>query len=265
MKQLRQFIDTNFCLSLLVSLLYINQVHSQDVAKVINVKAGYAVINRGTTNGIKEGDIFKIQTPDKDFQFGQIQVIKAKPTISAVKLTSSVSGYSLKVGDVVVLSEEQIVDELLNETPQDLIEQQRRRNTHEPRFHTDRTARSIDSNERMRIEMRLEGLRTRKLLDFIGLFITYGITVAGDYAVGNDVFWGSPIPVIGPFINMALIDESNDLYPARDRLLFATSGVVQTFLFVDLLMNSAKMNRLNKQLQLGYNPKSGRIELALSF
>ena len=262
MKVLLPFIDARIYVILFALLLHSNNLHSQDLAKVINVKASYAVINKGSTNGVKEGDVFKIQTPNQDFEYGPIEVIKAKSTISAVKLTSSVSGYSLKIGDIVILSEEQIVDELLNETPQNFIEPPKNRNRSN---YEDRTVPSIDSYERMRIEMRLNGLQTRKLIDFIGLFLTYGITVAGDYAVGNDVFWGSPIPVVGPFINVAIIDESNALYPTRDRLLFAVSGVVQSFLFIDLLMNSAKINRLNRQLQFGYNPQYRRIELALSF
>lgn len=264
MKEQQQFI-VRFYIILCVLLLSYNRLQSQDVAKVINVKASYAVINKGSANGVKEGDVFKVQTPNRDFEYGQIEVIKAKSTISAVKLTSSVSGYSLKIGDIVILSEEQIVDKLLNETPQNLKEPPQNRNRSRSPFYDDRTVPSIDSYERMRIEMKLSGLQTRKLIDFIGLFMAFGITVAGDYAVGNDVFWGSPIPVIGPFINVAIIDESNALYPARDRLLFAVSGLFQTFLFVDLLMNLVKINRLNNQLKFGYNPQSRRIELALSF
>lgn len=268
MKKLRQFTETRFYIILFALLLLNNRLHSQDVAKVINVKASYAVINKGSTNGVKEGNIFKVQTPNQEFEYGRIEVIKAKSTISAVKLTSSVRGYSLKIGDIVVLSEEQIVDELLNETPQKLSEQpfrlQNRKSKDTP-FYSDRTQPRMDPNERMRIEMRLNGLKTRKLLDFIGLFMTFGITVVGDYAVGNDIFWGSPIPIIGPFINVAIIDESNSFEPSRDRLLFATSGVVQTFLFVDLLLNSIKINRLNRRIQFSYDPWSNGLNLALSF
>ena len=92
-------------------------LYSQEQFKIVKVKSAYLVINRGSTDGIKSGDRFKVRTPDKDDQeFGEIEVIKTSQTVSAVELIMGVPEYTLKVGDIVILSEGKTVDELLNET-----------------------------------------------------------------------------------------------------------------------------------------------------
>ena len=92
-------------------------------------------------------------------------------------------------------------------------------------------------------QIELNRLQSRKQLDLIALLTGYGLTIVGDLAVGGDFFIGSAVPVIGPFINIGLVEKENYLDPAdtdRDRLLFLLSGIVQTGFFVDYLASSGE-------------------------
>lgn len=116
----------------------------------------------------------------------------------------------------------------------------------------------------MLMEIRLNGLRMRRLLDYIGFFTMFGMTIIGDAAIGGDIFYGSAIPVVGPFINIGLVPNHSPT-ASRDRVLFAIAGTVQTFLFVDLIRTGVRIKNLHREVRLGANPVSGSVMLAVSF
>lgn len=104
---------------LLLVLIGTTAVYGQKKTVVIRVKQNYAVINKGVNAGVKEGDRFRLYTPGNRNQYGEVEVIKALPSISAVRLLRATPGYRLKVGDIGEVSESSIVDELLHSVPYD--------------------------------------------------------------------------------------------------------------------------------------------------
>lgn len=102
-------------LSLLIFLIFTTGLYSQQETMIVRVKQNYAVINKGTNNGVKAGDRFKMQTPNNPNDYGEVEVIKASRSIAAVKLITGAPGYVLKVGDKEQKMESAIVDELLQD------------------------------------------------------------------------------------------------------------------------------------------------------
>lgn len=95
-------------------------VLAQNETVVIRVKARYAVINKGINHGVKEGDRLRLYTPNNPNQYGDVEVIRALRSVSAVRLLQGTQGYRLKIGDLDSESEETIVDELLSDTQNDI-------------------------------------------------------------------------------------------------------------------------------------------------
>ena len=90
-------------LLIIVSLVFLaetNYLLSQSQIKIVKVKQTYAIINKGTLDGIKAGDRFTVRTPSRTSQNGRVEVIKTSESISAVKLIIGIAGYTLKVGDI---------------------------------------------------------------------------------------------------------------------------------------------------------------------
>jgi len=94
-----------------------NVAWSQKKTVVIRMKQSYAVINKGLRQGMKEGDRFRLYTPDNPDEYGDVEVIKVLHSISAIKLLRGTVGYKLKIGDVDKVSKSSIVDDLLYNVP----------------------------------------------------------------------------------------------------------------------------------------------------
>ena len=93
----------------LLFLLLCSGIHAQTELMIVRVKDSYAVINAGTNQGVRVGDIFKFYTPGSPNQYGEVEVIKPMTSISAIKLISGYAGYILKVGDQQIPNEDAVV------------------------------------------------------------------------------------------------------------------------------------------------------------
>lgn len=102
------------------------------------------------------------------------------------------------------------------------------------------------------ILMELDKINGRKNRDLILFLITYSLTFIGDYTVEGDVFYGSFIPVLGPFLNIAEIGDYKGA--DTDKTLFLLSGVLQTYFSIDYLLAFHKEGKLKQQLYLSLNP-----------
>lgn len=107
--------------------------------------------------------------------------------------------------------------------------------------------------------LELSGFQGRKNRDLILISTMYGLTLLGDLLVGGDVFIGSAIPVVGPFINIASVGT----YPGSDtdKALFALSGVLQTGFLLDYLYSRGRENDAKKKLDLGLVPHNDGFTL----
>lgn len=115
MTSFRHFRQLLIILLLVFFLAETKYLHSQSEITVVKIRQTYAIINTGTLDGIKVGDHFTVQTPNRPSQYGEVEVIKASKTISAVKIILGIAGYSLKVGDIVAVSTNLSPEQLLNE------------------------------------------------------------------------------------------------------------------------------------------------------
>ena len=115
MTSFRHFSNFLIILMLLFFLTETNYLHSQSQITVVKIRQTYAIINKGTLDGIKVGDHFTVQTPNRPSQYGEVEVIKESETISAVKLIFGIAGYNLKVGDIGAVSTNLSPEQLLNE------------------------------------------------------------------------------------------------------------------------------------------------------
>lgn len=117
-------------LMLLIFLALANVLYAQQPTMIVKVKQSYAVINKGANHGVHAGDRFRLQTPNNPNDNGEVEVIKAAGSISAVKLIRATPGYVLKVGDREpsneLVNDFTIADELLYEAPVERYEDRQR-------------------------------------------------------------------------------------------------------------------------------------------
>jgi len=81
---------------------------AQTVFKIIKVRNGVAFVNRGSDDGLTEGDILIAKRLDGHnlVVIGSVIVLKVTPSRSAVKLTNKDGRNTLKVEDLIFKTEE---------------------------------------------------------------------------------------------------------------------------------------------------------------
>ena len=115
-------------------------------------------------------------------------------------------------------------------------------------------------------ETELNRLAGRKRMDLIGGLMAYGFTIV--VASGGDFLIGSAIPVVGPFINIGLIDEDDYHDPDdadRDRALCLLSGAIQTGFLIDYLLTSNKEKRLKQKYKIGLIFQKNRSMICIKY
>jgi len=111
------------------------------------------------------------------------------------------------------------------------------------------------SPEFISIGYKLSNLETRKKIDLWGLYIVYLLTILGDAAVGDDIFAGSLIPVIGPFTTIDQIGAQG-YYEGQetDKKLMLASGIVQSAFFLDFIITHFRYKNLERKFTLSIQP-----------
>ena len=77
----------------------VNNSIAQSDVMIIKVKGNHAIINKGLIDGIKNGDLFAVASPNDPQKYGIIKVVLSMDGISAIKLQAGYAGYTLKEGD----------------------------------------------------------------------------------------------------------------------------------------------------------------------
>lgn len=113
---------------------------------------------------------------------------------------------------------------------------------------------------------KIASLGTRMNVDLWGIYTVYSLTLLGDAAIGNDLFAGSFIPVVGPFTTISQIDDYEG--SETDKSLMLASGVVQSLFFADLCITYLRRESAERRFQMmvhpGYSNGSFSTNLAVS-
>ncbi|MCF7809464.1 hypothetical protein K9N50_00600 [bacterium] len=112
------------------------------------------------------------------------------------------------------------------------------------------------SPEFIGIGYKLSNLEMREKIDCWGLYIVYLLTLLGDASVGDDIFAGSLIPVIGPFTTIDQIGAQG-YYEGQetDKKLMLASGIVQSAFFVDLIITHFRYKKIEHRFALSIQSK----------
>ncbi|NQU05301.1 MAG: hypothetical protein HQ568_04345 [Calditrichaeota bacterium] len=112
------------------------------------------------------------------------------------------------------------------------------------------------SPEFIGIGYKLSNLETRKKIDLWGIYCVYFLTVLGDAAVGDDIFAGSLIPIVGPFTTIDQIGAQG-YYEGQetDKKLMLASGIIQSAFFIDFLITHFRYKGVEHKFALSIRPK----------